>query len=238
MIDDAGRDATREAATSFVSTLVIDQSGLFREGLRQLLTGSPYRVEFEFASLTEAVTQVGKGCRPDLILSEFDDSSDSFGHLNRLRAARPESKLVVLTSRLVPRSLSHSLEAGADGYLLKDISIEALTQSLGLVMVGEKVFPTQLAGLLVQGKARPEGPTFRPGVRPNGLSDREEAILRCLVYGYPNKIIATQLQMTEASVKVHLKAVLRKIRAANRTQAAIWAINNGLHAGYAAGDGA
>jgi two-component system nitrate/nitrite response regulator NarL len=238
MIDDAVPAAAPEAAPRHVPTLVIDVNGLFREGLKQLLDDSQFRIEFEFASLKEALAHVGQDCRPELILSEFDGSNDSVGQFNGLRAACPDSKLVVLTNKLVPRSLARSLEAGADGYLLKDISVEALTQSLSLVMVGEKVFPTQLAGFLIQGKARPERPIFRPGVRPNGLSDREEAILRCLVYGYPNKIIADQLQMTEASVKVHLKVVLRKIRAANRTQAAIWAINNGFHAEHGSGDGA
>lgn len=238
MIESTDPVAASGAASSYVPTLVVDVNGLFREGLKQLLAGSQFRIEFEFASLAEALAHAGQECRPALILSEFDGSNESFEQLNGLRAACRESKLVVLTSRLVPRLLAQSLEAGADGYLLKDISVEALMQSLGLVMIGEKVFPTQLAGLLIQGKARPERPIFRPGVRSNGLSDREEAILRCLVYGYPNKIIADQLQMTEASVKVHLKVVLRKIRAANRTQAAIWAINNGFHSEHASGDGA
>jgi two-component system nitrate/nitrite response regulator NarL len=166
------------------------------------------------------------------MLAEFDGASERLEALKRLRAACPESKIIVLSNSLVPRTLAQALDVGVDGFLLKNISLEGLTQSLNLVMLGEKVFPTQLAGLLAEGKARPERPIFRAAVRPSGLSEREAAILRCLVFGYPNKVIADQLQMTEASVKVHLKAVLRKIHASNRTQAAIWAINNGFQADH------
>jgi two-component system, NarL family, nitrate/nitrite response regulator NarL len=230
MNDQSDLAARSMVATGHISTVIVDLSGLFREGLKRLLAGSPFRIEFEFASLSEAGRCIGQGCRPDLILSAFDGAVDSFEDLNQLRAACPAAKLVVLAGKLVPRFLAQSLEAGVDGYLLKDISLEALTQSLSLVMVGEKVFPTQLAGLLIQGTVRPDRPFSRAAARLNGLSDREEAILRCLVYGLSNKIIAGQLQMTEASVKVHLKALLRKIQVANRTQAAIWAINNGFRA--------
>ena len=236
MRDNANPVVDAETLIRRVPTMLVDRNGLFREGLKQLLADSAYRIEFEFATLAEAAEFLVRECPPDLILCEFDGSGEAFEHLASLRAACAEAKLVVLTGRLVPRSLAQSLEAGADGYLLKDISTEALTHSLSLVMVGEKVFPTQLANLLIQGKARVERPIFRSAARPNGLSDREEAILRCLVNGYPNKIIADQLQMTEASVKVHLKGVLRKIQAANRTQAAIWAINNGFNSDSAVCD--
>jgi two-component system nitrate/nitrite response regulator NarL len=228
MIDEADSKSRAEAHLGQVTVLLVDRSALFREGLKQLLAGSRFHVGLEFSSLAEAARHAEGASQPALILSEVDGSSESFEDLNKLRESHSDAKLVVLTNKLVPQFLAQSLEAGADGYLIKDISLEALTQSLDLVMVGEKVFPTQLAGLLIQGKARPERPFIRPSMRPNGLSEREEAILRCLVYGYPNKVIADQLQMTEASVKVHLKALLRKIHAANRTQAAIWAINNGF----------
>jgi two-component system nitrate/nitrite response regulator NarL len=161
-------------------------------------------------------------------LAEFESTDDWLESLKVLRSAAPESRIVVLSNALAAPALAGALDAGADGYLLKNISLQGLTQSLELAMLGEKVFPTQLATLLAEGRANSERPMFRGNSRPNGLSERETAILRCLVSGYPNKVIADQLQMTEASVKVHLKAVLRKIQASNRTQAAIWAINNGF----------
>lgn len=214
-----------------VTTLVVDSSRLFREGLGQLLAGTQFRIAAELSSIAEVSARMEAGLDPALVLVELDNApDDTFEQLKHLRTMLADAKLVVLANRLSSRALAQSLEAGADGYLLKNMSVEALLQSLNLVMLGEKVFPTQLATLLVEGKARPERPLLRSMETTAGLSEREMAILRCLVHGYPNKVIADQLQMTEASVKVHLKAVLRKIHVSNRTQAAIWAINNGFKA--------
>jgi two-component system nitrate/nitrite response regulator NarL len=215
-----------------VSTWVVDASRLFREGLRHLFADTPFSIDCESATLADAMPQIESGLRPDLVLTEFEGAGDHLDTLQRLRDACPATKIIVLTNTLLPRSLAQALHVGVDGYLLKNISLEGLTQSLCLVMLGEKVFPTQLAGLLAEGKTRPDRPIFRATARATGLSDRETAILRCLVYGYPNKVIADHLQMTEASVKVHLKAVLRKIHVTNRTQAAIWAIHNGFQADH------
>jgi two-component system nitrate/nitrite response regulator NarL len=174
------------------------------------------------------MTHVERGFAPQLALIEVDNAEGWLGMLKDLREACPDARIIVLSTALSAQALAQALDAGIDGYLLKNISLQGLTQSLELAMLGEKVFPTQLATLLSAGKMITERPIFRSAARTNGLSDRETAILRCLVSGYPNKVIADQLQMTEASVKVHLKAVLRKIQASNRTQAAIWAINNGF----------
>jgi two-component system nitrate/nitrite response regulator NarL len=211
-----------------VRTLVVDSSRLFREGLRHLLDGTQFRIDVECTSLTEALAQIERGFQPQLILAELDSSDRWIDSLRDMREACPEARIIVLSGQLAAHALAAALDAGADGYLLKNISLQGLTESLELAMLGETVFPTQLASLLAEGRANSERPIFRPAARPNGLSERETAILRCLVFGYPNKVIADQLQMTEASVKVHLKAVLRKIQASNRTQAAIWAINNGF----------
>jgi two-component system nitrate/nitrite response regulator NarL len=217
-----------EVAMEAVRTLVIDSSRLFREGLRHLLSGTQFEIALECNSIAEALAHVERQFKPDLVLCEYDPAEDWLDGLKALRELCGESRIVVLSTALSERSLAQTLDAGVAGYLLKNISLPGLTRSLELAMLGETVFPTQLATLLAEGKATSERPMFRSSVRPNGLSERESAILRCLVSGYPNKVIADQLQMTEASVKVHLKAVLRKIQASNRTQAAIWAINNGF----------
>lgn len=211
-----------------VRTLVVDSSRLFREGLRHLLTDTQFEIALECISLVDALTDIERGFEPQLVLVELGGAEDWHGMLKELRDACPNARIIVLSTTLAARSLAQALDAGVDGYLLKNISLQGLTQSLELAMLGEKVFPTQLASLLSAGKIGSDRPIFRTAARTNGLSDRETAILRCLVSGYPNKVIADQLQMTEASVKVHLKAVLRKIQASNRTQAAIWAINNGF----------
>jgi two-component system nitrate/nitrite response regulator NarL len=104
------------------------------------------------------------------------------------------------------------------------VSPEALIQSLQLIMLGEKVFPTNLASMLLDMNA------IIPQHSIRGLSPREQEILQSLVTGASNKMIAIRLGITEATVKVHLKTLLRKIDVKNRTQAAIWAMNNGFSA--------
>jgi len=122
--------------------------------------------------------------------------------------------------------LMQVLDAGVDGYLLNNMSSEALIHSLSLVMAGETVFPTELADILRQAG---NGLSHGIGASVNGLTPREIEILQCLIQGDANKVIANRLDITEATVKVHLKALLKKIRASNRTQAAIWAIENGFN---------
>ncbi len=99
-------------------------------------------------------------------------------------------------------------------------------------MLGEKVLPTHLAALLVKGILS-SAPTRINTANSHGLTEREVQILQCLVQGDSNKMIANRLGITEATVKVHMKGLLRKISATNRTQAAIWALNNGFAPNFA-----
>lgn len=126
--------------------------------------------------------------------------------------------------------LEECFAVGGAGLLMKTISPEALKESLQLVAAGEKVFPSQLATVLGGLSAR-QAEADLDSERLRGdhhFSDREIDILRCLINGDPNKVIALNLGMAESTVKVHLKNILRKTHAANRTQAAIWALENGL----------
>ena len=215
-----------------VRAFLIDSNKLFREGLKRLLDDSPFQIVAEAGNLREAVSTVEGGMRPQLILLDLVSGGDEEAEgMRRLRANLPDARMVILTSDLCTRRLANALEAGADGYLMKDLSSDALAQSLRLVMMGEKVFPTHLAALLISGRVNGNG-TDMP-VSRKGLSQREVQILRCLLNGDSNKMIANHLNITEATVKVHLKSLLRKINASNRTQAAIWAMNNGMAEGAA-----
>jgi two-component system nitrate/nitrite response regulator NarL len=211
-----------------VEMLLIDANKLFREGLKKLLDGSAFAIADEADSMAEGMQKLESGLKPRIALVEFDASSDEIAILQQMREKHPDVKLVVLAaSTRNIHNLARCFEAGADAYLLKNISPDALKQSLKLVLLGEKVFPTRLAAMLISGQVDAQRPaTASPDLQ--GLSEREIQILRCLLNGHPNKVIAKKLSITEATVKVHLKGVLKKINAANRTQAAIWALNNGL----------
>ena len=210
-----------------INVFLIDANKLFREGMKRLFEGTPFNVVGEAGSLREGLTALGNGTTPDLILIDLPSGADEEVEAMRtLREGHPSIRIVILTNDLETRRLSAALGAGAGGYLLKDIACEALMQSLKLVMMGEKVFPTHLAELLVSGRTEDMGAELP--TRRKGLSQREVQILRCLLNGNSNKMIANHLNITEATVKVHLKSLLRKINASNRTQAAIWALNNGI----------
>jgi len=211
-----------------VNVFLIDANKLFREGMKRLFENSPFKVIGEAGSLRDGVPAVeAAGSGPELILIDLaSGGDDEVEAMRALRARNPQIRIVILTGDLCTRRLSGALGAGADGYLMKDIACEALMQSLRLVMMGEKVFPTHLAALLISGRTDEMGGEVP--ARRKGLSQREVQILRCLLNGNSNKMIANHLRITEATVKVHLKSLLRKINASNRTQAAIWALNNGI----------
>lgn len=212
-----------ERTTAFL----IDSNKLFREGLKRLLDDSPFEIIAEASNLREGVAAVEGGLKPQLVLLDLaNGGGEEAEQMRRLRSLLPEARIVVLTTDLCTRRLANALEAGADGYLMKDLSADALSQSLRLVIMGEKVFPTHLAALLISGRVNGNG--MEMPISRKGLSQREIQILRCLLNGDSNKMIANHLNITEATVKVHLKSLLRKINASNRTQAAIWALNNGI----------
>jgi two-component system, NarL family, nitrate/nitrite response regulator NarL len=203
-------------------TVLIEANRLFREGLKHLLAGTRFEVGSEFNTFDLALAAGEAGATPELVISgqPVKDEAD----LHAIREAFPTARIVVLADDLSVDVLRAAMGGGADGFLIKNVSPEALIQSLQLIMLGEKVFPTNLASMLLDMNA------VIPQHSIRGLSPREQEILQSLVTGASNKMIAIRLGITEATVKVHLKTLLRKIDVNNRTQAAIWAMNNGFSA--------
>ena len=216
-----------------VSILHIDPNQLFREGLRRIFRDSSFIVEAEASTFEDGLGQLSD-LKPGLVIFDPDGYSDDA--LTELMVSTlttsPKSRVVVLTDKVAISRLANALHAGIGGYLLKDMSTDALKQSLKLVLMGETVFPTDLAYLLINNRFV----VSSNGSATNGhggLSPRETEILSCLVNGLSNKEIAIRLDITEGTVKVHLKGVLKKIHVHNRTQAAIWAVQNGIVADVA-----
>ena len=215
-----------------VRLLIIDPNTLFREGMGILLSGTQFDVAHEASDTTEGLEIVQSNDEIEIVILDFtnDGSDTELQILTQMRAANEDIKLIVLTNEMSALLLARALNAGADGFLLKSMSSEALVASLRLVVLGEKVFPTKLATMITSGQIGPTAAEVRASSM-KGLSEREREIMGCLVYGKSNKVIARQLGITDATVKVHLKAVLRKLNVSNRTQAALWAVRNGLREG-------
>jgi two-component system, NarL family, nitrate/nitrite response regulator NarL len=204
-------------------TVLIEPNRLFRDGLKHLLNGTRFEVGAEFNTVDLARAAAETAETPDLVISGQAVTDEA--NLRAIREAFPTARIVVLADDLSVEALRAAMGSGADGFLSKSVSPEALIQSLQLVMLGEKVFPTNLAAMLLDLNSAPS-----PLNSIRGLSPREQEILQALVTGASNKVIAYKLNITEATVKVHLKTLLRKIDVNNRTQAAIWAMNNGFTA--------
>ena len=133
------------------------------------------------------------------------------------------AKIVALTKGVDGLEMDRDEIAQLSGILTYGLSATAFVQSLHLICAGERVFPRELAAGPTLARPSSDGQSRSEG---NRLSPREREVLSHLVDGHSNKAIARILGMTEATVKVHLKSVLRKIRVDNRTQAAIWALSN------------
>lgn len=209
-----------------VNVLTIDPVWLCRVGLRRVLDGS------EFMIVAEADSIAGM---PDRIATTIDlivvdpgkPNAESLAALTALRTRLPTTRIVVLSAGLALDDAAQLLEAGADGCLQKEVPGEMLQLYLGLVMAGEKVLSGQFATHWLKMAAAPVR-SRADDTRVHGLSRREREIVHHLVHGASNKVIANALQITEATVKVHLKAIMKKTKAANRTQVAIWASRVGL----------
>lgn len=211
-----------------VETILISRSKLFREGLKSLLVGTSYEV----TRLADDIDQIDDLADKDpdntaILLDDGDGASRASEIVAEARGLNGDMPIIVLSDDMNPENLASYLKAGADAYLIKDLSFDALLRSLELVMLGEKVFPTQLAAYLVN-HAIESSFHIHDENEPYGLSQREVQILKCLLRGDSNKMIARRLDITDATVKVHMKSLLRKIKAGNRTQAAIWALNHGI----------
>ncbi len=217
--------------TNRITILISDDNRLFREGVKLILSNRKMDIVGEVRSLTEAVEHIREADeKPSLILCDPSlDTEVEFSVMKEISQQFPEIKIVLLSDRIAAPWLEKAVNAGASGFLPKDISADALRYSLELVQLGERIFP-MFHSLLDTKRYAPTVPSMISAIsnsRSVPLSEREVQILGCLVGGLPNKTIARNLNMAEATVKVHLKTLLRKINVQNRTQAAIWGINCG-----------
>jgi two-component system nitrate/nitrite response regulator NarL len=217
-----------------VATVLVVRNNLFREGLLLILSTTAFRVCKVAATIDDLSLQSTRTAGPFLFLiGTGGDHAVTAPTVERLRKQNPSARIVVLSDRCELNDALVMLRAGADGYLFERISCDALIKSLDLVMLGVTILPAAPMRLVGEDyKMDSEDDLAVPAAQsavptldhmPQKLSQQETRILRCLMQGEPNKIIARRFDITEATVKVHIKAILRKISVRNRTQAAVWA---------------
>lgn len=210
--------------------LLIDDHTLFRVGLQGLLENRNIEVVASLGDGYEGI-RAAMEIQPDIILLDMRmPDPDGLTVLRQLRDNGLEMPIVILTTSSDEEDLVESLRNGASGYLLKDMEPDALVQSLREVQSGKTVVAPELAGSLarvVQGgekeiEKEPEHDLF------SELTPRETEILTFLANGQSNKSIARDLGISDGTVKLHVKAILRKLGVHSRVEAAVIAVEQGL----------
>jgi two-component system nitrate/nitrite response regulator NarL len=215
--------------------LLIDDHALVRKGIEELLQSRGVQVVAAVGSGEEGVRRA-RELHADLILLDVKmPGMNGIETLKRLRASGVRAPVVMLTMSREDADLSAALRAGAQGYLLKDIEPEDLVPALEAALQGNNVVARELVGSLarlVRGdEAAPPAAAPRAAAPFAELTPRELEILECIADGSSNKMIARALQITDGTVKLHVKAILRKLGLRSRVEAAVTAVEHGLGKG-------
>lgn len=208
--------------------LLIDDHALFRAGLEALLERRGIEVAASVGSGEEGL-QLAAALQPDVILLDMRmPGMDGIEILRRLRACGIQTPVAVVTTSREEMDLLKSLRGGAQAYLIKDMEPDELVQALRQVVAGDTVVAKELAGVLARVVQGDNQPSSRPTSRLADLTPREEQILRHLAEGQSNKVIARELGISDGTVKLHVKAILRKLGVHSRVEAAVMAVELGL----------
>jgi NarL family two-component system response regulator LiaR len=220
-----------------IKVLIADDHAIVRKGLRTLIASEPgMQVAGEAADGFEAVEQARK-LKPDVILLDLVMPHQSgLQALVEIRHADPKARVLVLTSFAEPDKVLPAIRAGALGYLMKDTSPEELLHAIQSVCYGEPHLHPHIARMVLRELESPSEPNaLNPDKNGNGhpsgkdpLTDREVEVLRLVARGLTNQDIAKSLVISERTVGNHIGSILRKLRLANRTQAALYALRQGL----------
>jgi two-component system, NarL family, nitrate/nitrite response regulator NarL len=209
--------------------LIIDDHPLFRKGVSQLIAMAPHLQLVGEASSGEQGVAMARELDPDLILLDLHMKSMSgIDTLKAIRDAGLDCRVVILTVSDSADDLVAAIRSGADGYLLKDMEPEDLLAAIDQTLNGSTVIGERLNGLLARAIRDEAAEHQRDSAT---LTKREQEILDGLVHGRSNKLIARNLDITEATVKVHVKNLLKKLGFRSRLEAAVWAVGHGNRQG-------
>ncbi|RTR04501.1 two-component system response regulator NarL [Halomonas nitroreducens] len=217
---------TRNAQDT-ATLLIIDDHPLLRRGVTQLLE---LEDDLELAGETgepeEGVRLAGE-LDPDLILLDLNmPGMDGIETLKRLRQDGFAGRIVMFTVSDHEEDVVAALRAGADGYLLKDMDPDDMVRQLRQAALGRMVISESLTALLAEALRSQRNQPATPDIQ--SLTQREREILRELAAGLSNKLIARKLDITEGTVKVHVKHLLKKLNLRSRVEAAVWAVQEGV----------
>ena len=227
-------------------TAIVGASPLGREGLARILSGAGFRVVGTGSSVDDLVLESLPQQQSILLIIEASGQPDQvLRQIESFKAENSTARIAVLTDHCDVNAVVSAFRSGANAYFVRVATCDAFIKSLDLVMLGETILPPEVLSFICDREEKPEpnavgndnGKHKEPltafgNTQAQGLSAREKHVLRCLTEGDSNKVIARKLVIAEATVKVHVKTILRKTRVENRTQAAIWAMKNRAIVGW------
>lgn len=224
---------TEQSVKRNINTVIVEPGTFLREGLASLLQDSEFRVVSAVESL-DKVRPEALGRANLLIVGASCGTARALDYLRQISASAQKLKIIVFkeaSGRVTQPEITGFLCNGAEGCILNVRSRDILLKSLHLVLLNQRVVILGEDGAFPDVTEHQEcaAPSTAPDAPISGdvrLSDREMEILSRIAAGESNKLIARSCQLAESTVKIHLRAILRKIRVRNRTQAAIWAIQN------------
>ncbi|MCT1587807.1 two-component system response regulator NarL [Morganella morganii] len=197
---------------------------MLRNGVRQLISMEPSLTVAGEAGNGRDGIALAESLDPDLILLDLNmPEMNGFETLDILRRKPLSGRVVVFSVSNYREDLITALRRGADGYLLKDMEPEELLVALRQAAAGKMVVSPALTEVLA-GALREVRSDDEPDI--NSLTPRERDILKLIAQGQPNKMIARKLDITESTVKVHVKNLMKKMKVKSRVEAAVWVLQN------------
>lgn len=208
--------------------LIIDDHALFRVGLQELLTRRGIDTLAATGDALEGI-RIAVEQLPDIILVDLRmPQMDGLTVLRKLREAGLQMPITMLTTSTEERDLVESLRSGAQGYLIKDMEPDDVVDSLRQIVEGQTIVAPDLTGVLARVVSGETDDVMEPADPFAELTPREREILMHLAEGQSNKVIARNLGISDGTVKLHVKAVLRKLSLHSRVEAAVMAVQHGL----------
>ena len=207
----------QNSAASVITVMIVDDHPLMRVGIAAIIDGRPDMTVVAQAGTAEDDIELYREHRPSLTLMDLRlPGMSGAGAIRKIRALDPKARFVVLTTYEGDEDIYQALEAGAQGYIIKGMPHEALVDALKWVNAGGRFLPPPIARAL--DSRTPD----------SSLSPREREVLNLLAQGKSNKEIASQLTITEVTVKTHVSVILMRMGVTDRIQAVVAALQRGL----------
>lgn len=203
------------------SVIIVDDHQLAREGLRAVLESDGINI-VGVAENGEKAVRLTKELVPDIVLMDvrLGDGIDGLEATRQIAALQLPTRVIMLTLHDMPGYVREALSAGAAGYVLKDTAIGDLKQAIDQVVAGQSALPIDLVSAAMKADTR----TATLNDLSSVLTDREQEVVELVAEGLTNKEIARRLEISPATVKAHVERLIGKLGVADRTQAAVLAV--------------